>query len=97
MEAAALFGSSVGLVFGIGIGLIVAGLFLHGKGGPSNRAGVFGFNNAVNQNITVHGNPPDTAKDDSPLSQVGSISSVVGLVLSIVGLTITFLQIFKVI
>jgi hypothetical protein len=83
METAALFGSSVGLVFGIGIGLLVGGLFLRGKGGPSNRAGIFGFNNAVNQNITVHANPPSAPQGDSLLSRAGNFSTVVGLVVTL--------------
>jgi hypothetical protein len=99
MEMAALFGSSVGLVFGIGIGLIVAGLFLRGKGGPSNRASViFGSNVSVNQNhINHHSNSGSAQAGDSPLSQAGNISSIIGLALSLIGLTLTLLQIAKII
>ncbi len=82
MSNTALFGNSAWIVIGLGVALIVIGLFLKAKTGNSSIS--LGWRNTTNQSIQINGGGPPQGGSgwQSWLNVLSNICTVAGMVMA---------------
>jgi hypothetical protein len=80
MNTSALFGNSAWIVIGLGVALIVLGLFLKAKSGNSSIS-FGGSHNTVNQSIQINGGGPP--QGSSWMNGIGNFCSIAGFLIGV--------------